>query len=51
LKTYDIPIPHSVDDAYELSQYAAQTRYPGIWEPVTPDEARLALERATIVLT
>jgi HEPN domain-containing protein len=51
LKANGIPIPPSVDGAYELSQYAVQTPYPGIWEPVTLDEARHAWERAAIVLT
>ncbi len=50
LKVNGIEIPASVDEADELSQYSVQTRYPGIWEPVTRPEARKALERASIVL-
>lgn len=50
LKVNNLDIPHNVDEADELSQYAVQTRYPGEWEPVTKSEARKALERAAIVL-
>jgi len=39
-----------VDEAFELSEYAVQTRYPGEWEPVTKAEARRAIERAGLVL-
>lgn len=50
LKTKGIQIPQNVDESFELSQYAVQTRYPGEWEPVTKEEAQGALERATLVL-
>lgn len=50
LKARDIQVPDSVDEAYELTQYAVQTRYPGEWEPVTKTEARHALELAALVL-
>lgn len=50
LKTRGITIPDEVDEAYELSEYAVQTRYPGEWEPVTKAEARRAMERAALVL-
>ena len=50
LKAYGISVPDDVDEAFALSQYAVQTRYPGDWEPVTRDEAELALERAAQVL-
>jgi HEPN domain-containing protein len=50
LKVHGMSIPHSVDEAFELTQYAVQTRYPGEWEPVSKQEARSALERAAIVL-
>ena len=50
LKTHGFDIPDSVDKAFELSQYAVQTRYPGDWEPVTKKEATAALERAALVL-
>lgn len=50
LKANGIIVPHSIDDAFELTQYAVQTRYPGEWEPVTRKEARHAIERAALVL-
>lgn len=51
LKIHGIQVPANVDEAFELTQFAVQTRYPGEWEPVTKSEARHALERATLVLT
>lgn len=50
LKTKGIQIPQNVDESFELSQYAVQTRYPGEWEPVTKEEAQGALKRAALVL-
>ncbi|MEW6717611.1 MAG: HEPN domain-containing protein [Chloroflexota bacterium] len=50
LKEHSLAIPAGVDEAFELSQYAVQTRYPGEWEPVTKKEAARALERAGLVL-
>lgn len=50
LKELRMEIPAEVDRAFELSQYAVQTRYPGEWEPVTKKEAVEALERAALVL-
>jgi HEPN domain-containing protein len=50
LKEQGMEIPAEVDRAFELSQYAVQTRYPGEWEPVTKNEAIEALERAALVL-
>ena len=50
LKIKGIHIPENVDESFELSQYAVQTRYPGEWEPVTKLEAKGALERAALVL-
>jgi HEPN domain-containing protein len=50
LQVHGISVPDDVDEAFALSQYAIQTRYPGDWEPVTRDEAELALERAAQVL-
>lgn len=35
-----VELPPDVDEAFILTQYAVQTRYPGVWEPVT--ELRLA---------
>lgn len=50
LKSQGVSIPDEVDEAFELSEYAVQTRYPGEWEPVTKNEARRAIERAALVL-
>ena len=50
LKSHGVHVPGNVDEAFELTQYAVQTRYPGEWEPVTKTEARHALERAALVL-
>jgi HEPN domain-containing protein len=50
LKTSGMTIPEGVDDAFELSEYAVQTRYPGEWEPISATEAMHALERAALVL-
>jgi HEPN domain-containing protein len=43
-------VPVDVDDALDLSQYAAQTRYPGDWEPVTDEEADAAVDMAERVM-
>jgi len=45
-----IRIPPQVDEAFVLTQYAVETRYPGEWEPVTEEEARMALDLAAEVL-
>jgi HEPN domain-containing protein len=50
LKTQGFSIPAGVDETFELSGYAVQTRYPGEWEPVSKSEARQAIEQAGIVL-
>ena len=50
LKAGGAQIPENVDEAYELSQYAVQARYPGDWEPVTLEEAIQALKLAEDVL-
>ncbi len=50
LKVHGMEIPASVDDAFELTEYAVQARYPGEWEPVTQAEAQRALELAARLL-
>lgn len=45
-----VAVPEEVDEAVILTQYAVQTRYPGVWEPVTRDEAREAAALAARVL-
>jgi HEPN domain-containing protein len=51
LEASGVTVPADVDEALVLTQYAVQTRYPGDWEPVTPEEARFALEVANRVLS
>ena len=51
LKVQGRMVPENVDDAFILTEYAVQARYPGEWEPVTKQEARTALELATLVLS
>jgi len=46
----DVTISPDVDDAYELTQYATQTRYPGDWEPITVEEAEDAIAMAERIL-
>ncbi len=50
LKTKGVSVPDSVDEAFRLTQYSVQTRYPGDWEPVSSEEATQALELASLVL-
>jgi HEPN domain-containing protein len=50
LEASGVTVPADVDEALVLTQYAVQTRYPGDWESVTPEEARFALEVANRVL-
>jgi HEPN domain-containing protein len=50
LKANGVLVSKIVDDAFTLSQYAVQTRYPGEWEPVTKAEAKRALDLAAVVL-
>jgi HEPN domain-containing protein len=47
IKEAGFEVPAEVDEAFMLTQYAVQTRYPGVWEPVTRDEARHALSVAS----
>jgi len=46
----DSDLPVSVEDIVRLTQYAVETRYPGAWEPVDNDEARLAVAHAARIL-
>ncbi len=50
LKEHGLEVPKGVDDAFELTEYAVQARYPGEWEPVSHAEAHRAVERAALVL-
>ena len=50
LKANGMAIPANMDEAFELTQYALQTHYPGEWEPVGKTEARQSLDRGTLVL-
>jgi HEPN domain-containing protein len=50
LKNAGSDIPHRIDEAFILTQYAVETRYPGSIEPIDRDEARKALLLSTEVL-
>ena len=50
LKANGKNVPGGVDEAFGLSQYAVQARYPGEWEAVTKTEAKQALGLAELVL-
>jgi HEPN domain-containing protein len=50
LKEAGFDLPPEVDEAFVLTQYAVQTRYPGAWEPITSEEVDFALETAAQVL-
>jgi len=51
LKASGVDVPSGVDEAFTLTQYAVETRYPGEWEVVTDEEAHAALDTAAQVLT
>ncbi len=50
LKKAGLDIPPAIDEAYILTQYAVENRYPGIIEPLDKDEAKKALLLASEVL-
>lgn len=50
LRQTGLDVPPLVDEAVELTQYAVQARYPGVWEPVTRTEAEFAIRVAAWVL-
>lgn len=43
-------LPEEISRASELSAYAVEVRYPGLDEPVDPEEAREAFATATAVV-
>lgn len=45
-----VPVPESIREVVELSDYAVQVRYPGEYYPVTEDEYERALMLAERVL-
>jgi HEPN domain-containing protein len=51
LKENSEPVPENVEEAFFLTEYAVQSRYPGEWEPATKKEALSALEQAALVLS
>jgi HEPN domain-containing protein len=50
LKEAGVAVPPEIDGAFQLTQYAVETRYPGEWQPVSPEEAQTALATAERVL-
>lgn len=50
LEAIGFEIPESVDAAGELTRYAVETRYPGGFEPLTPEDLARAIRLAESVL-
>ena len=50
LEELGLEIPESVDTASRLTRYAVETRYPGFYDPVTPEEYQEALAMAGTML-
>ena len=50
LEALGLAIPEVVDTASRLTRYAVETRYPGFFDPVTPEEYQDALAMADAVL-
>jgi len=46
-----IRIPEGLRDASELTEYAVEARYPGLYEPVSEEEWRRAVTSAEAVVT
>jgi HEPN domain-containing protein len=51
LENSGVSIPSVVREAVILTRYAFETRYPGLFEPVTDDEYREAVRLAEAVVT
>jgi HEPN domain-containing protein len=45
-----VDIPSRIDEAFTLTQYAVQTRYPGEWETIDREEAEKAILVSSDVL-
>ena len=50
LEDHGVPIPPVVKEAVILTRYAFETRYPGLFEPVTAEEYQEAVRLATAVV-
>ncbi len=50
LEETGVAVPADVQEAVSLTQYAVEVRYPGVWQPVTAEEAREGLHIAERVL-
>ncbi len=50
LKQQGLAIPPEVDDAIVLTSFAWDARYPGLSEPVTPEEYKEAIRHAEAVV-
>ena len=46
-----ITLPSWSDGLLDLTPYAVETRYPGYWEDITPDERDRAIELARLTLS
>ena len=50
LNSGELPIPKEIWEAVDLSDYAVETRYPGVTEPVSDREYRVAVAQAKTVV-
>ena len=50
LEQAGVTVPTEAQEAVRLTQYAVEVRYPGVWQPVSPEEADEALELAERIL-
>ena len=51
LKRNGLTVPADVDEAAVLSSFAWEARYPGLSEPITVDDYRIAIRQAEAVVT
>ncbi len=50
LEQAGIAVPPEIQDAVQLTQYAVEVRYPGLWQAVSSEEASEALHTAERIL-
>jgi len=50
LREAGVTLPQTMDDIDELTPYAVETRYPGVWEPITLSDVDRAFRLAEAAL-
>lgn len=50
LSKHQVPFPKELNDVVTLTEYAVETRYPGVYEQVTEDEYQIAIMLAEAVI-